>query len=123
MKRNGLEWTVFGIGLALILAIVGYLGYEIATYRPDSPEVVVRLGRPARRGEVFVVPVTAINPSDETLEGVVLEATLTDGKGKETAQFEVAYLPRGSRREGWFTFSRNPGAGRLDARAIGFERP
>jgi uncharacterized protein (TIGR02588 family) len=123
MKRNRLEWAVFAIGLALILAIVGYLGYEAATYHPGTPEVEVRLGRPERRGEIFIVPVLAKNPSDETLEGVVLEATLTDREGEETSQFELAFLARGSRREGWFTFSRDPSKGRIEARAIGFERP
>jgi hypothetical protein len=27
-QKNWLEWSVFAVGLALLLAIVGYLGYR-----------------------------------------------------------------------------------------------
>lgn len=123
MKRNPLEWTVFAVGLIATLAILGYLGYEIATFRPGSPQIEVVLGKAERRGEEFVVPVTAKNRGDETFEGVLLEATLTRGKEEEKAQFELAFLPRRSQREGWFTFTGDPERGRLEARAIGYERP
>jgi uncharacterized protein (TIGR02588 family) len=123
MKRNALEWSVFGLGLALTLAILAYLGYEAALHRPGTPEVRLVLGQPERRGNVFAVPVVAKNLSDETLEGVQLEATLRQSGEEETATFELAFLPRRSQREGWFTFTRDPGKGRLEARAIGYERP
>lgn len=123
MKRNALEWVVFALGLVATLAIVGYLGYEVAAHRSETPQVEVELGRPEQRGEVFLVPVTAKNRSDETLEGVILEATLKSDREEEKAQFELAFLPRRSQREGWFTFTRDPVLGRLRARAIGYERP
>lgn len=123
MKRNALEWFVFALGLAATLAILGYLGYEIATFRKGAPQVEVTLGEAVRRGDDFVVPVVAKNRGDETLEGVVLEATLTVGKEEEKAQFELAFLPRRSQREGWFAFRHDPASGKVLARAIGYERP
>lgn len=123
MKRNALEWIVFALGLTATLAILGYLGYDIATFHPQTPRVEVVLGPAERQGDHYVVPVTAKNHCDETLEGVVVEATLKTGKEEETAQFELAFLPRRSQREGWFTFTKDPGSGSLRARAIGYERP
>lgn len=123
MKRNALEWSVFALGLFATLSILGYLGYEIATFRHESPRVDIVLGTAEARGDVFLVPVTAKNRSDETLEGVILEATLKAGKEEQKAQFELAFLPRRSQREGWFTFTRDPARGKVEARAIGYERP
>jgi uncharacterized protein (TIGR02588 family) len=123
MKRNALEWSVFALGLFATLSILGYLGYEIATHRTGVPRVEVTMGQVEKRGDVFLVPVTAKNGSDETLEGVILEASLRVGKDEQKAQFELAFLPRRSQREGWFTFTQNPERGKLEARAIGYERP
>ena len=47
-------------------------------------------------------------------------------KARENAErgdFTVAFLPRGGRREGWVAFRSDPRAGRLTARASGYEKP
>lgn len=70
-----------------------------------------------------MVPVSAINRGDETAQGVQIEVTLESG-GKETASFEIAFLPRHSTRKGWVTFKTDPrSVEQMQARVLGFEKP
>jgi uncharacterized protein (TIGR02588 family) len=65
------------------------------------------------------------NQGDETAEGVQIEVVLeSDGKEQESAQFEIAFLPRHSTREGWVTFETDPRTvDEMKARVLGFEKP
>jgi uncharacterized protein (TIGR02588 family) len=124
LEKNALEWAVFGAGLALILATVGFLVYE-AVSSPDSPpDVSVELGPHERRGQVWAVPVTVRNRGEQTAEGVRVEAVLQLPGGKEErSEVEMMFVPRHSQREGWVYFVQNPSRGRLQGRVSGFEKP
>ncbi len=124
VRKNGLEWGVFSVSLVLVLGTVGYLAYDAVRGGHTPPEVVVELGRPERRGAVWAVPVRVRNTGEETAEGVHVEVTLdSPGLEPEVADFEVAFVPRQSSREGWVLLSRNPATGRLTGRAVGYEKP
>lgn len=124
LEKNPLEWTVFALGLLAVLAVVGYLAYEAATADSTPPDLRVEVGRPVRRSGGFAVPVTVHNRGDQTAEGVRVEVTLEmPGGPPERADFDVAFVPRRSRREGWVTFREDPRRGRLTGRAIGYEKP
>jgi uncharacterized protein (TIGR02588 family) len=111
LRKNWLEWTVFAFGLVAVLGTFGYLGYEALAGDVSPPRVAVELGRPTPDGTRWTVPVRVRNDGGETAQE------------PETAQLEVAFVPRKSRREGWVTFSRDPAAGRLTGRATGYEKP
>ncbi len=124
LEKNPLEWTVFFIGLAAILATVGFLAWDAATSKGSPPDLWVELGRPEPGSGGFIVPVTVRNRGDETAEEVNVEVTLErPGTPPETAAIEMAFVPRRSRREGWVTFRGDPRLGRLTGRAIGYEKP
>ena len=123
-KKNWFEWIVFGLGLILVSATLGYLLYAGATMGHEAPSIEVRLGTPERRQFNFLVPVTVINHGDETAEGVRIEVVIENGgKLKERAELDVAFLPRHATREGWVTFEQDPGAAQLKARVVGYQRP
>ena len=85
----------------------------------------MRLGEPRRGGPGFLVPVTVFNRGGEAAEGVTVEVVL-EGAGSpepERGEFTVAFLPRRGTREGWVAFRNDPRAGRLTARALGYEKP
>lgn len=71
------------------------------------------------------MPVSVTNQGDETAEGVQVEVVLeSDGKEQESAEFEIAFLPRYSTREGWITFGTDPRTvDQMKARVLGFEKP
>lgn len=125
VEKNWLEWTVFGVGLVLVLAVVGYLVYDGASMGDAPPDIEVTLGTPERRGTEFLVPVAATNRGDQTAEGVEIEVTLEAATGgePERGEFSVAFLPRRATRRGWVAFSTDPAAGRLKPRVLGYEKP
>jgi uncharacterized protein (TIGR02588 family) len=125
VKKNWVEWAVFGASLALVLFTLSYLAYDAATLGDAPPSMEVRTGTPQERPHNFIVPVTVINHGDQTAEGVLVEVVLeTNGQEKERAEFDIAFLPRRGTREGWVTFQTDPRAGvQIKARVLGYEKP
>jgi uncharacterized protein (TIGR02588 family) len=125
LQKNWVEWSVFAVGLALVLSALGYLVYDGATMGSDPPSIEVRLGSPQARAHNFIVPVTVTNHGDETAEGVAIEVLMESGGGTEPAhgKLTIAFLPRRATREGFVTFQQDPRAARLTARVLGYEKP
>lgn len=125
VEKNWLEWVVFGVGLVLVASTLTYLVYDGATAADTPPDVEVKLGEPRPGGAGFLVPVTVSNRGGQTAEGVSVEVVLeaAGSPEPERSEFTVAFLPRGGTREGWVSFRADPRAGRLSARARGYEKP
>ena len=123
IEKNWLEWVVFGLGLALVLGVLGFLAYDGATATGEPPRFRIELGRPERRGDGFHVPVRVKNEGGETAGGVAVEVTLEAAGASERGEFVLAFLPRGGTREASVTFHTDPGAGHLRARVLGYEKP
>jgi uncharacterized protein (TIGR02588 family) len=124
VKKNVLEWSVFAVGLAVVLGTLGFLVWDLARGGSSPPDLTVELGSPRRQTSGWAVPVTVHNRGDETAEGVHVEVVLAmPAGGEERAELEIAFVPRGSHRKGWVTFTRAPAAGRLTGRVSGYEEP
>ena len=125
VEKNWLEWVVFGVGLLLVVSTLGYLVYDGATAADTPPDIEVRAGEPRPGGAGFLVPVTVVNRGGQTAEGVSVEVVLEahGAPEPERGEFTLAFLPRGGTREGWVSFRSDPRAGRLTARAHGYEKP
>lgn len=125
LEKNWLEWIVFAASLVLVLGTLGYLVYDGATLGEVPPQIELQLGQPQSQANRFLVPVKVTNRGDETAEGVHVEVTLeSGGQEQESAEFELAFLPRHSTREGWVSFKTDPRtAEQMQARVLGFEKP
>ena len=125
LEKNWLEWIVFVLSLILVLFTLGYIVYDGATLGETPPNIELQLGQPQPQSDRFIVPVTAKNRGDETAETVQIEVTLnSDCREEETAEFEIAFLPRHSTRRGWVTFQTDPRTvEQMEARVLGFEKP
>lgn len=126
LQKNRVEWTVFAVGLVLVLSALAYLVYDGATMGSDPPSIEVSLGTPAERTHNFIVPVTVTNHGDATAEGVTVEVLLESDRAEEPAargELTIAFLPRRATREGFVTFQRDPRGARLTARVLGYEKP
>jgi uncharacterized protein (TIGR02588 family) len=124
LAKNRLEWSVFAVGLVLVLATLGFLIRESVAGDGGPPEVLVTLGppRPSRGG--YLVPVEVTNAGRTTAEDVLVPVALElpDGTREET-ELNIAFLPRDSKRRGWVTFRADPARGKLQVGAIAFEEP
>jgi uncharacterized protein (TIGR02588 family) len=124
LHKNSLEWSVFAVSLAVVLACVAALVVSAIRSGKEPPDVTVELGAPIRGDAGYRVPVRVRNGGDETAEGVTIEVGLFSGQDEvERGEFTVAFLPRKSRREGWVVFQRDPACCALRARPLGFEKP
>ncbi len=122
--KNAMEWTVFAVGLVLVLATLGYLIRESIVTDDGPPDVAVALGppRPSRHG--YLLPVEVTNTGSSTAEDVRVPIFLElPGGGREEAELDIAFLPPDSKRKGWVSFRTDPGQGTLGVGAIAFEAP
>lgn len=93
MKKNILEWSVFGLGLLLVAGLIGYLGFLAFSGGHDLPELRVGLGKPERLKQGYRTKLTVENVGDETAIGVKVAS------GEDEIDFD--YVPRHSTREGY----------------------
>ena len=122
--KNWLEWTVFGVGLVLVLATLGFLIRESLAASGGPPEVVARLGSPRASAGGFMVPVEVANVGKGTAEDVKVTVVLELPRSeREEAELDIAFLPRDSRRDGWVTFRSDPAGGTLRLGPVAFEVP
>ena len=125
LQKNWLEWLVFGLSFVLVLCTLGYLVYDGATSAKTPANIELELGKPQPQADRFMIPVSVTNSGDTTAETVQIEVKLENaGVEKESAQFEIGFLPRHSQREGWVTFETDPRTvEEMSAKVLGFEQP
>ena len=99
MRKNALEWTVFGLGLIVIVGLVGYLSWAAVTPHDRPAELRVELGKPERLKKGYRTRVTVRNVGDETAMSVKVKVG--------DADLDLDYVPRQSEREG-YVFTEQP---------------
>lgn len=124
VAKHPLEWAIFALSAILVAATAGYLVHDAVRGGETPPLLSVEVGTPEPLSDSWLVPVKVRNQGQETAEGVRVEVTLEiPGAPPERAEFDVAFVPRESEREGWVTFRADPSRGRLTGRAVGYEKP
>lgn len=97
--KNTLEWAVFGLSLAMLLGVAGFLVYESVSPVGEAA-LSVELGAPAASGGRLALPVTIVNAGATAVEDVVVEVTVRlVGAPPERAELTVPLLARGAAEE------------------------
>ena len=122
MNKNRLEWSVFGVSLALIALVAGLLLHEHFTTGNGPADISLTLGTPVLSRQGHAVPIEVRNTGDRSAEDVHLSVTLP-GAQPETSDVSVPFVPYRSARRAWVMFSRDPGGARLEARVLGYREP
>ncbi len=107
MRKNPLEWSVFGLGLVLLVVLVGYLGRLAATSGKEEATFRVRLGTPTPVEGGYRTRVTVQNESGPTTRAVKVQV--------EDAELDLDYVPRHSTREGFVLTEKPPKTGRVSS--------
>jgi uncharacterized protein (TIGR02588 family) len=123
MKKNGLEWFVFGLSLALILSVAGLLLYQELTGGDAPASLVARVGEPRETAGGYVVAVDVRNEGDISAEDVRLQATLTWTGGSEQGEAVLPLVPYRSSRRVWIGFTHDPRRGTIEVRVVGYREP
>ena len=120
-----LERIAAGVGLALMLAIVGSVGWKAYQETGDQPpSIEVRTERIVAAGGGWVVEFMAVNRSPSTAAAVQIEGRLSrDGGEVATSQTSLDYVPGRSERGGGLFFEEDPRAHELSLRALGYTEP
>lgn len=123
--KNWFEWTVFGLSLVLVLAILGYLGYKVYHHSETPPEIVAQVWPAPSSYTPNRYQVQVENKGGSSAEEVRVEVSIRrGGQELEKAELQIAFVPQESKREGWVVFEQ--AASQSDsvvARIISFEKP
>ena len=97
VEKNGLEWTVFALSLALVALVVGTVARGAGVAHEGPPRLVVTLGAPEPAGPSVRVPVTLRHEGGQTVESATVE--VARGAGEPVA-LTFGFTPRGTARTG-----------------------
>lgn len=118
------EWVAAGVGLLLVLASIGVLGYYAWTEDARGPQPVAQVVAIEQQPAGWLVSVRVHNRSQAPAAALRLTGQLRQGAEiLEERELELQYLPGGSSREGGLFFSRDPRQHRLEWAFGSYERP
>lgn len=119
-----LEWAAAAVGLALLVAIIGYLAYFALTSPVDVPAVTVQSQGVGRSGESYVVVAEVRNRSGAAAASLEIRGELRrDGAVIEASEATLDYLPPSSTRRVGLFFRNDPEGYALSLFPTGYIEP
>jgi uncharacterized protein (TIGR02588 family) len=124
MRRNGLEWAILAVSLALVAALVGYLAISgLSNVGPAALRASADPGQATEGpGGAWLVPVTVRNGGGMAAVSIVVEGTATVGGVEEASEITVDVLAAESEVELMLGFSARP-EDDVRVRIVGYETP
>lgn len=123
-KTPALEWVFAIIGLILVVGVISFLLYHIATDKERPPNLSVKVDEIVSNEKSFLVKFVLVNTGDETAADVTIEGELKKGgESVETGEVTVDYVPAHSEKKGGLIFTKNPGEFEFEIRAKGYNEP
>ncbi|WP_205501791.1 hypothetical protein [Rufibacter psychrotolerans] len=125
MKKNKLEWVIFGASVLLILGLIGYLGVKAFHYQHTPPDLRVEVLAETDKLNRNVYRLELVNLGEQTAENVSVEITLQQ-QGKEVDKAEALFplAPKESMQQAWVTFRTPPQEGqKLKVQILGYNKP
>jgi uncharacterized protein (TIGR02588 family) len=125
MKKNLLEWSVFGASFLLILALLGYLALKSFTYKDSPPDLKVATQPEPGRQDQNIYRLELRNYGDQAAENIQVEVALVvQGQELETAQALFPLAPHESTMKAWVTFrSPRDSSQQVKVHVLGYNQP
>jgi uncharacterized protein (TIGR02588 family) len=119
------EQAVALLGALLVAAVLGYLGWRLATEVDGPPVLRLQAGASRPNGSGHLVGFEAFNEGATTATALEVVGRLErdDGAVVEESRATVDYLPPESSRQGGLFFARDPTAFNLVLRPGGYADP
>lgn len=118
------EWVSGGLGLALVVGMVGFIGFNALTTDPFVPAVTVDHLGTVRTPGGHVVRFRARNSSAATAAALTISGALYDGSTLlESSEVTLDYLPARAERHGGLIFQNDPAVHDLRLEARGYVDP
>jgi uncharacterized protein (TIGR02588 family) len=118
------EWGVAFLGLALVLAVTGFMVDQAVTGDDSAPQVTVHTEAILPLNPGYLVQIRAVNQGETTAAQVIVEGRLTgENERVEMSETVLDYVPSHSFRKGGLFFSQDPRKYPLQLRAKGYAEP
>ncbi|HEY1119942.1 MAG TPA: hypothetical protein VGE67_00015 [Haloferula sp.] len=121
--KNALEWVVFGMSSALVVAMIAVLVVTAIRWEGRPPELVAKLGEPELKDHIVTVAVEVTNHGDIAASDVEIEVTRSTGGEEQSASVVLDFVPRHGTRRGQVSFPAPSEAGAFKVAGIGFAEP
>lgn len=125
--RSIAEWTTLGISMAILLIVIGLVGYQhlFGASQAAVIEVTPRLQQVRQEGDAYYLPVDVTNKGDKTAEDVRVEVSLTpDGRQQKTSsQLRIMFLAGHETSRGTVVFGEDPRRRVLTTEVISYLQP
>ena len=121
-----IEWSVRGVSLLLLLALVGYVGWHaLQPARPTRFTYEVDMGDLREVGEEWALPASIRNEGDTSVLDLKVVGELSDGGAEPVDEAEVTLPLLGARESADFTlwFSEDPREFELEWNVDGYHLP
>ena len=122
-QKNALEWTVFGLSLALLAGVIGTLIHQAFTVGDEPARLTLQMGEPLLSHGNVRLPVSVTNEGDLPAISVEIEVTGIVKDEEETSTVSFDYVPHRARRHGWVIFPGEVTPSGLSARVLGYTDP
>jgi uncharacterized protein (TIGR02588 family) len=118
------EWVTGLASAVIVIVMIGWVAWEAFSEveTPPAFEIMVTQRQAVEGG--YRVSFDIANTSSQTAATVVVRGEIVDGDTTvEDADITFDYVPGQSKSSGSVFFSRDPGAGAVRLRAIGYTEP
>lgn len=126
IAQSAAEWITLGVSVAVVLVMVGLIGYEYFSSGGQSPVIEARpqLGEVREVDSEYYLPIEVANRGEQTAEDVKVRVALTsDGAPQETSQFTINFLAGNDTEQEVVVFAEDPSQGELTTDLQGFRKP
>jgi uncharacterized protein (TIGR02588 family) len=119
------EWIAAAVGLLLVLACAGVLGWHAWKGEAGPPQPSLQVGAiEALPGGGFLVRLQVRNAGSQAAADLHVSGELRSGDAApERSQALIDHVPAGSSREAGLYFTQDPRQGSLTLRAEGYRTP
>lgn len=119
-----MEWVTGLASAGLIVALIGYVGWNAVTETMAPPEFAIEATGMARVTGGYRITFDIENRANTTAAAVIVRGELKRGdESLETVDVTFDYVPGESQSSGAILFASDPGSAQLTLRAIGYSDP
>ena len=124
--RSVAEWTTLGVSVAIILLLIGLVGYLFLNEgdKPAIIEVTPMLSATRQVNGTYYVPVEVTNRGSRTVEQLRARVVLMNAQGQlETAEIEFDFLASGATDQAVVVFGDDPSGNTVTGQVVSYLVP